>query len=277
MISRMYMIAIAISLLTNVNAQQLTVPQPSPTQLTKQNFGLSFIELSYSRPGVKGRKIFGELVPFDKVWRTGANTPTTLTFGDEVMIDGKKIPAGKYGLLTIPGKESWTVIITKQTDVSDAEAYKQENDIVRITAKTTRMNNKVETFTIEFANIKPEATDLEIKWDDVSVTLPISAESDKKVMAQIDNLLKDNRPYLNAGMYYLNNGKDVNKAIGFFDQAILQNPKSIAAYHQKANALVKQNKKDEAKTAATKSLELAKEAKNTNYIQLNEKLLGDLK
>ncbi|MEI9944534.1 MAG: DUF2911 domain-containing protein [Chitinophagaceae bacterium] len=91
---------------------QLTTPQPSPTQTIKQNFGLSSIELSYSRPGIKGRKIFGDLVPFGNVWRTGANNATTLTFADDVTIGGKKIPAGKYGLLSIPGKDSWTLIIT---------------------------------------------------------------------------------------------------------------------------------------------------------------------
>src|SRR5215831_13868709 len=97
-------------------SQQLTTPAPSPPQYVKQNFGLSSIELSYSRPGVKGRKIFGDLVPYGKVWRTGANDATTITFGDDVVIDGKKIPAGKYGLLTIPGEAEWTFILSKQLD-----------------------------------------------------------------------------------------------------------------------------------------------------------------
>src|SRR6516164_11046620 len=94
--------------------QNLVTPQPSPTEEIKQNFGLSQIELSYSRPGVKGRKIFGDLVPYGKVWRTGANSATTLTFGDDVTIGSTKIPAGKYGLLTIPGDDEWTIIITHQ-------------------------------------------------------------------------------------------------------------------------------------------------------------------
>src|ERR1700745_2591110 len=100
-------------------SQNLVTPQPSPTAEIKQNFGLSYIELSYSRPGVKGRKIFGDLVPYGKVWRTGANNATTLTFGDDVVIGGTKIPAGKYGLLTIPGENEWTMIISKQTDVTN--------------------------------------------------------------------------------------------------------------------------------------------------------------
>src|SRR5438128_1723787 len=95
---------------------ELKVPAPSPSATLKQNFGLSFVEVSYSRPGVKGRKIFGDLVPYDKVWRTGANSATTITFGDDVSIGGKKIPAGKYGLLTIPGQQEWTIIISKSTE-----------------------------------------------------------------------------------------------------------------------------------------------------------------
>src|SRR5438105_4596992 len=119
----------------NSHAQQLKTPAPSPTQTIKQDFGLSAIELSYSRPGIKDRKIFGDLVPFGKVWRTGANSATILTFGDEVTIGGQKIPAGKYGLLSIPDKSNWTIIITKQLDVTSPAAYKAENDVVRVQAK----------------------------------------------------------------------------------------------------------------------------------------------
>src|SRR6478672_1472763 len=112
--------------------QNLVTPQPSPTAVIKQNFGLSQIELSYSRPGVKGRKIFGDLVPYGKVWRAGANAATTITFGDDVMIGNTKIAAGKYGLLTIPGENEWTVIFTKQTDVTSPAAYKQDQDAIRV-------------------------------------------------------------------------------------------------------------------------------------------------
>src|SRR6478736_8705248 len=119
----------------NVYAQELHTPQPSPTEEVKQNFGLSSIELSYSRPGVKGRKIFGDLVPYGKVWRTGANGATTINFGEDVTIGGKKVAAGKYGLLTIPGETEWTFIITKQLDVTNPSAYKQDQDVVRVTSK----------------------------------------------------------------------------------------------------------------------------------------------
>ncbi|MDB5192216.1 MAG: Tetratricopeptide 2 repeat-containing protein [Segetibacter sp.] len=275
---RIFCVVVAICMFAAVDAQQLTTAQPSPTQTLKQNFGLASIELSYSRPSLKGRTLFVDLAPYGSVWRTGANNATTLTFADEVTIGGKKIPAGKYGLLSIPGQNEWTLIITKQLDVTSPEAYKQENDVVRVMAKPMKLNDKVETFTIQFANMTTSSTDLQLLWGNTVVTLPITTETDKKVMAQIDNLLnKDTKPYFNAAMYYMDNNKDLNQAVSWFDKAIEQNPKSVTAYYQKANALVKLGKKDEAKKAATKSLELAKDAKNTNYVQLNEKLLSGLK
>jgi hypothetical protein len=130
----------------------------------KQDFGLSNIELSYSRPGIKGRKIFGDLVPFGKVCGTGANNASTLTFGDAVTIGGTKIPAGKYGLLTIPDKKSWIIIISKQTDVTSPADYKQDQDVVRVEANTMNMNESMETFTMQFANVKPTTCDLYMMW-----------------------------------------------------------------------------------------------------------------
>jgi hypothetical protein len=276
---RILITACALSIFTLTKAQQLVTPQLSTAQTVKQTLGLSSIELSYSRPSVKGRKVFEtEVAPYGKVWRTGANSATTLTFGEEVQIAGTKIPAGKYGLLTIPNKDEWTVIITKQLDVTSPVAYKQESDVVRYSAKPVRLTSTVETFTIQFANVTAGTTDLQIMWENTMVTLPITVDTDKKVMTQIDNLLnKDTRPYLTAAMYYVDNNKDLNQAVIWFDKAIEQNPKSFNAYYQKANALVKLGKKDEARKAANKSLELARDAKNENSIKLNEKLLAGLK
>src|SRR5581483_3064143 len=124
--------ALSTSLYCTSMAQSIKTPPPSPPQFVRQDFGLSNIELSYSRPGVKGRTIFGDLVPYGKVWRTGANQATTLTFGDDVTIGDTKVPAGKYGLLTIPGADEWTIIITRQLDVTQPAAYKQDQDVVRV-------------------------------------------------------------------------------------------------------------------------------------------------
>ena len=268
--------AIAAFILFSADAQ-LKTPAPSPTQNIKQDFGLSNVELSYSRPGVKGRKIFGDLVPFGKVWRTGANNATTLTFGDAVMIGDTKVPAGKYGLLTIPDKKSWTIIISKQTDVTSPADYKQDQDLVRVEAKTMNMDESMETFTMQFANVKPSTCELHLMWDKTAVALPISTEVETKVMAQIDNLMnKDNRPYFGAAMYYMDNGKDLNQALAWFDKAVEMQPKAFFIIHQQANCLAKLGRKDEAKAAAEKSKAQAIEQKNDDYVRLNDKLLAEL-
>jgi hypothetical protein len=266
------------AVMCSTEAQTLRTPAPSPTQTVKQDFALSNVELSYSRPSMKGRKVFGDLVPYGKVWRTGANQATTITFGEEVIIGDKKVPAGKYGLLTIPDQNEWTVILTKQLDVTSPAAYKQDQDVVQVKVKPASSPVPIETFLMLFDNIKPASMDLVLLWDKTVVAVPIKADVETKVMAQIDNLMtKDNRPYFNAAMYYMDNGKDLNKAITWFDKAIEQNPKAFWVYHQKANALAKLGKKQDAITSANKSIELAKEAKNDDYVALNQKLLATLK
>ena len=268
---------IAFATTFSVSSQSIKMPPPSPPQTIKQDFGISSIELSYSRPGVKGRKVFGDLVPYGNVWRTGANSATTIDFADNVNHWWTKVPAGKYGLLTIPDKDNWTIIITKQDSVTNPASYKQESDVVRVNAKPMTMKDKMETFTMQFANVKPSTCELQM-WENTAVVLPISSDVETVVMKEIDDAMnKDNRPYFQAGLYYLNNGKDLNQAITWFDKAIAQQPDGYWIYHQKANALAKLGKKDEAKATAQKSMDLAKEAKNDDYVRLNEKLLEQLK
>ncbi|HLZ87999.1 MAG TPA: DUF2911 domain-containing protein [Puia sp.] len=264
----------------NSYAQSIKTPPPSPPQSVKQDFGLSTIELSYSRPGMKGRKIFGDLVPYGKVWRTGANQATTLTFGDPVTIGGTKIPAGKYGLLSIPGADEWTLIITHQLDVTNPAAYKPDQDIVRVQAKPFQLPFPMETFSILFANLTPSSCDLQLIWENTVVVLPITTDVDTRVMAQIDNAMnKDIHPYFTAAFYYLENGKDLNKALEWFDKAIAQDPSAGGSFfivYQKARCLAKMGRKAEAKTTAQKGIELAKQANNADYVALNEKLIATL-
>lgn len=256
---------------------QLRTPAPSPTQTIKQDFGLSSVELIYSRPAMKGRKIFGDLVPWNKVWRTGANSATRIKFNDDVMIGGQALKAGEYALYTVPGENEWEVIINKGS-ANWGTDYKMEDDIFRVKAKPIKLDQPVESFTMQFANIKPTSTDLRIMWDKTAVAVPITTEIDKKVMAQINNqVVKDGRPYFQSAMYYMENGKDMNQAVQWFDKAIEQNPKGYWIYHQKANALAKMGKKAEAKAIAQKSMDIARQEKNDDYVSLNEKLLAELK
>jgi hypothetical protein len=260
-----------------ISHAQLKTPAPSPPQTIKQDFGLASIELSYSRPGVKGRKIFGDLVPFGKVWRTGANSATTLTFGDDVTIGGTKIPAGKYGLLTIPDKASWTIIITKQTDVTNPAAYKQESDVVRLSANVMPLQESTESFTMQFVNVKSTSCELKMVWDKSAVSFPIATEIDSKIMASIQESMKSAKPeYFQAAMYYMDNGKDLNQALDWFTKGADAEPDAYWIQHQRANCLAKLGRKEEAKKAAEKSKALASTAKNDDYVKLNEKLLAQL-
>jgi tetratricopeptide (TPR) repeat protein len=275
---KIFLFAIASYLFIYSEAQQLNTPQPSPTANIKQNFALSNIEISYSRPGIKGRKVFGDLVPYGKVWRTGANNATTITFGEEVMIGGKKVPAGKYGLLTIPGENEWTFIISKQTNVTSPADYKQDQDVVRVQAKPTTLPFSIETFMISIDNIKSSSCEIGFGWDNVYTAFEVQADVESKVMEQIKNSMeKDNKPYFTAALYYIDNGKDLNKAVEWLDKAYAQNPEAFWVLYQKARAQKMLGKKTDAVATSNKSIDLAKKAKNDDYVALNEKLQKEMK
>jgi len=276
MLKKLLAFSILCSVILFADAQSIKTPQPSPGQMIKQDFGISSIELNYSRPGIKGRKIFGDLVPYGKVWRTGANSATRIKFSDDVIIGGQALKAGEYAVYTIPNEKEWEIIINKGS-ANWGTDYKQEDDILRVKANPVKLDQPVETFTIQFANVKSSSTDLQIMWDKTLVSVPITTNIDKKIMAQIDNAMnKDGRPYFQAAMYYMETGRDLNQALTWLDKAIEQNPNAYWVYHQKANALAKLGKKSEAKTTAQKSMELARTANNDDYVKLNEKLITSL-
>jgi len=275
---KLFLLVAASYIFFSTEAQQLTTPQPSPTANIKQNFALSNIEISYSRPGVKGRKIFGDLVPFGNVWRTGANNATTITFGEDVTIGGKKVAAGKYGLLTIPNATEWTIIITKQLDVTSPSAYKQDQDVVRVTAKPATTPFTIETFMITVDDIKSNSCSIGMGWETTWVSFEITADVDGKVMKQINDVMQsDSRPYFNAALYYIDNGKDLNKAVEWLDKAYAQNSEAFWVLYQKARAQKMLGKKTDAIATSNKSMEIAKKAKNEDYVALNEKLQKEMK
>lgn len=259
------------------DAQTWKTPQASTTQTIKQNFALSSVEITYSRPAVKGRKIFGGLVPFEEVWRTGANTANVIIFGDTVFINDIKINPGSYGLVSIPHEKSWTLIVTRQLNVTSPEAYKKDQDVVRVEAPVKNLNESIETFTMQFANVKNGSCDLQLMWDKTAVTLPITTNIEEAMMAQVDQVIKkDNRPYFNAAMYYMSNDLDLKQALVWFDKAIELEPTLLRNHNQKARCLQKMGRKEEAKTAAKKGLELAKAQKNDGLVRTFETLLAEL-
>ncbi len=248
---------------------QVTMPQPSTTQTIKQNFGLGTVELNYSRPGVKGRKIFGDVVPYNKVWRTGANNATVITFSDEVIIGGKNIKAGKYGLLSIPGKKEFTFIITKDLTVNQPSAYKEENDVVRVMAPVMKMSDAVETMTMQFANIKNESCELHLMWDKLAVALPITVNITDRIKADVEkNLATDKPNYQTAAAFYYEWLKDYNKALALVTKGIEQQKDAFWLYLLKARIEKDLGDKVSAKASAEKCIELADAAKNGDYARM---------
>jgi len=266
--------AIAIGSLAQA---QVKMPAPSTTQTIKQDFGMGSLELNYSRPNMKGRKVFGGLVPFGKVWRTGANSATTITVSDEIIVGGVTLKAGKYGILSIPGKKEWTLIITKDLNVTSPAAYKQENDIVRVTATPMKSKAKVETYTMQFANINYESCELHIMWANTAVSLPITTNIKDRLKADIEKMLKGDKPnYSQAASFFYEWEKDYANALVNINKAIEANNKAFWLYLTKAKIEKDAGDKVSAKASAEKCVQLATEAKNDDYVKMGNQLIKSL-
>ncbi len=268
---------LSVSAMTS-NAQALKTPAPSPLQTVKQAFGLGEVSIEYSRPGVKGRVIFGDVVPYGKIWRTGANATTKVTFTDDVKLEGNVVKAGTYGLYTIPAKDAWDVMLTKDLTLGGNVAdYKTSEEVLRFKAKATAMPMVFENFTINMDAITPSSARLMLMWDKTAVTINMSTEIDDKIMKNIEVLLKnDTRPYFQAAGYYYDNNKDLNQALTWVNKAIESNP-AFFVVHLKAKIQLKMKDNKGAIETAQKSLALAREAKNDDYVKLNEKLIEQAK
>ncbi len=256
-------------------AQNIKTPAPSPSQTIKQDFALSTIEVNYSRPAAKGRLVFGDLVPYGKMWRTGANGQTIITFGEDVKIGGQALKAGKYSLLSIPNKTEWEIILCKpETSVFN---YKSENEVTRFKVPSTSLSSNVESFVISFGAQTNNSVTLDLAWEKTGVIIPIEADIDTKIMSEIEKAMNvDSKPYFAAASYYFDNGKDLVKALEWVNRAIDTNPSAFWMVHLKAKIQAKTGDKVGAKATALKSIALAKEAKNDDYVALNEKLIKTL-
>jgi hypothetical protein len=271
---------IAPAILKPVQAQTIKTPAASPLQTIKQEFALSEIAVSYSRPAMKGRKIMSGLVPFNnEVWRTGANQPTKITFGEDVKIDGKDVPKGEYALYSIPAKDEWTMILSKNTALWGSFGYKQSDDLIRFTAKSTQLPFDIESFTILFANVKPQSLDVQLLWENTAVSFTVNADIDSKIVKQIEAAMAptDRRPYEAAAAYYFESGKDLKQAFAWASKAVELNPKQYWTEHLKAKIQLKMGDKKGSIVSATNSMANAKEQKNPDYVALNEKLIAEAK
>ncbi|MEB2779146.1 DUF2911 domain-containing protein [Algoriphagus sp. C2-6-M1] len=262
-------------------AQQIQMPQASPSARIAQKVGLTDVTVDYSRPSTKDRKIFGELVPYGQVWRTGANGATVLSFSTDVLIDGKNIPAGQYALYAIPGKSEWTMILSKNTKLWGAIGYDPSEDVLRFTTQPAKLSKRNETFEISFANMTDTGSDLSLKWEKTKVDFRIETEVDPLVMAQIKEYVIESEstdPSLlySAASYYYTNSKDMNQAYDWINESVEGDPK-YWTMHLKAKIAAALGKKTEAVESAEEAIELAEEAGNQDYVGLNERLIKSLK
>lgn len=262
----------------NSYAQSLKTPQLSSTQVITQDLGLGKIILSYSRPNLRGRKIFGALEPYGLVWRTGANAATIIQFSDDVTIEGNKVPAGEYGLFSIPGKDEWTIILNKTAHQWGAYTYKQSDDLLRFKVKTIVHADLLETLTMQFNNVDQTKCELELRWENISFAFHISTDVDSKVMASIDEIMNhDKKPYFEAAMYYYENNKDLNKALEWISTAEKMEPTAPFYKVWKARIQLKLGDKAAARLTAEQGVRLAKEQKDDEYLRLNQAVVDQAK
>ncbi|SUI97779.1 Protein of uncharacterised function (DUF2911) [Sphingobacterium spiritivorum] len=257
---------------------QLKIPQPSSATEVTQAIGIHNVVLNYSRPNTNGRAIFGDLVPYGQVWRTGANTVSTLTFEEEVTVQGTKVPAGTYGIFTIPNKNEWTIILSKNSKQWGAYTYKQEEDLVRFNVKPTTLANKVETFTISFDQVTTTSGVVSIAWDKVSVQFNIKVDQSKEILASIDQAMQgEKKPYFQAALYYFNNNLDIKKAVEWVNIADQGNTEAPWIKYWKSQILLKSGDKKGAAETAQQGIDMAKAGKNEEYIKLNTQALNNAK
>jgi hypothetical protein len=263
---------------------KINFPAASPGATLTQRVGLTDIQINYNRPGAKGRKVFGGLVPYDHIWRTGANTATKVSFSTPVKLNGTEVPAGTYELFTIPGTSEWTVVIHKNMSQWGAYAYDEKNDVARIKAKPVSLPTPVETLEISIGDVRDESATLNIAWEKVRVPVALTVDVKSTLVPQIEAAMAaggEKLPYASAAMYYLENGLDLTKAATWMDAAIAAQPDAFYLVYRKALILEKMGDKAGAIATAQKSLEAANQAPSPalkeEYVGLNQALISRLK
>lgn len=261
---------------------QIKMPAASPKQTISQDFARSSIELSYSRPGLKGRNLFGDQIPWNVLWRTGANTATLITFGDEVEVLGHKVPAGQYAIYTIPeASGQWTFILNSGVKNFGVDSYQQNQDLFRQAIAIDKYPAKVETLTMQFSDIKPESCVLNIRWDDFGLRILIESHFQERLKKEIDEALQSDsgrKPYYQAAVFYHDYLHDNARALELVNKAISSTPSPrYWVVYFKAKVQQEMGDRKGALETAYKALEVAKAANSENYTILNEALIRDLK
>lgn len=256
---------------------QVKMPALSPIQTFTQDFGMGSIEIKYSRPSMRGRKIFGDLLPYGELWRTGANGATTIKFTDQVTINNKTLDTGTYAIYTIPGEKKWTFILNKGVTNWGTGDYKEADDVLKFSTDNVKLKVPKETFTIQIANITTQTCELHIMWEKSSIVIPIKTDVKPKLKAQIEGaLLTDKKPYYQAAQYYNDYEMDYAKALTYSQKAVEERPNAYWIWLFQAKIQQKLGDKAGAMESSKKSIEAAKKEKADDYIRLNEEFQKSL-
>ena len=282
------LLIVSLAILTFVAEAQIQTPQASPPGSVSTTVGLTDVKIDYFRPRVKGRKIFtndaSALVPYGKIWRTGANSGTKITFSTDVKVEGTAVPKGEYLILTWPGADEWTVSIYKDISLGgNTDGYDASKDAVKFKVKPQKLSDKVETLTFNIGDISDDSktAKVQLAWENTSVKFSISVDYDAQVMKSIETATAsanaDPNTLFQAAVYYLENGKDLKKAKEWVTKAADANPNAFWVLHQKAKIEKALGDKTAATASANASLKAAKNANNRDYQVMNEELLKSLK
>lgn len=260
----------------SLNAQNLKIPQPSTLQKIEQDFGLGQITITYSRPNVKGRKVFGGMEPYGTVWRTGANYATKFQVTDSIQIEKHWLAPGEYSFFTIPGVNEWTIIFNKTAQQWGAYSYDSTKDVLRFKVKPGKLDRKLETFTIQFANAFNEHCDLQLLWENTLISMHLEIDPDARIMKNIDEAMKgEKKPYYFAAIYYYNHDKDMNKAFEWIKEFEKAVPNADNAKYWKARIQLKMGDKAGAIATANEGIKMATEGKDQEYLRLNKEVLAE--
>lgn len=256
---------------------QIKTPAPSPVSKLTQTVGLTEVTIEYSRPSVKGRTIFGDLVPYGTMWRTGANASTKVTFSENVTVEGKELKAGTYALYMMPGEMEWDVVFYKNTSFWGVpKEWNAADEALRLKIKPRKLQDLVETLTIDLANLTNDGAMLQLYWEKTLVPLQIGVNTDATVMKNIDRVLNGPTPadLFAAGRYMYESGKDKNVALEYVKLANQKEPKFWTVRTQ-ALILADLGQYKEAIATATWSKDLATQAENDDYVRMNEKSIAE--
>jgi hypothetical protein len=251
----LFAIVLALIVMSEVNAQQMSLPRPSPKATVTQSVGITDISISYSRPGVKGREIWGKLVPYNEVWRTGANENTTISFGDTVKVEGTKLAPGIYGLQTIPGTDEWTVILSKDAKLWGAFNYKPENDALRFKVKP-QVSEFTERMEFSFADVTDNSTIVVLQWEKMKIAFKVEIETQALVLAKARSAIGP-QATMQAANYCLENDINLDEAMKWIDISI-SIKENYSNVRVKALLLAKFNKMPDAIKLMEKAVQMGK-------------------